>query len=420
MVIDDVSIQTIEIVDGYLYSISYGLARIFKISLTDPINDSNFNWLTVQNYDCYFLFYYDDYIYIDNLDNKDYEPNYVTRVLADPPIALFNPKGLLINNGYFYVANLNNTINKINTSNLLDFIVYTYYTNYISLVTFNGYLYAANNNSIIRIDLSNPTIVVSPWPSQGLINALSLNGSGWLATDGNYLYITNNNSISRISLTIPNLDYDANWVSVNNPTGMTVYNGYLYVCTSDNKIYRISLTNKSIFTWATNMQGLNNPQGIVNDGKYLYVANYTTNRICQISITNPNINYNISWANTSNGLDGPFGLTTYNGYLYASNSNIGINTITQLDLPIPPVPPTPPAPPAPTPPYVIDDAMESCLIDTPIISCNTICKPSYRKFVTSGNDPSISKAMLVSMRIRTAKRNNCNVVNYVKNDSSCY
>jgi hypothetical protein len=330
-------------------------------------------------------------------------------------------KGIVAFNGYLYTTQGGN-ISQTNISSQIKTTFYDDNIEYISLVTFNGYLYAANSNSIIQIDLSNPNNVVSPWPSQGLINAISLNGSGWVATDGNYLYITNNNSISRISLTVPNLDYTANWVSVNNPTGMTIYNGYLYACTSDNKIYRISLTSKSIFTWATNFQGLNNPQGIVNDGTYLYVANYNVNRICQISITNPNINYNISWATNSQGLNGPFGLTTYNDYLYATNSNININIniITQLDLPTPPVPPTPPAPPAPTPPYVIDDAMESCLIDTQLKSCNTSCKPSYKKFVTSGNDPSISKAMLISMRIKTAKRNNCNVVNYIKNDSSCY
>lgn len=72
------------------------------------------------------------------------------------------------------------------------------------------------------------------------------------------------------------------------------------------------------------------------------------------------------------------------------------------------------------PPYLVDSVMKSCF-NTPILkSCNTSCKPSYKNLVTSGNDPSISKAMLISMRIKTAKRNNCNVVNYIKSSSSCY
>lgn len=401
--------------NGYLYVICYNRFtsnnyKISKISISNPTTDYDRFWLSI-NQAADYLSYYENNIYV-------LQRRRVIKTQADTLIGLYNPKGLVINNGYFYVANSNNTISKIKTSNLVVLDVYTYYTSYISLVMFNGYLYAANNNSIIKIDLSNPAIFVSPWPSQGVINALSLNGSGWVATDGNYLYITNNNSISRISLTVPNLDYTANWVSVNNTTGMTVYNGYLYACTSDNKIYRISLTNKTIFTWATISQGLNNPQGIVNDGTYLYVANYNTNRICQISITNPNSNYNISWATNSQGLNGPVGLTTYNGHLYATNYIN--NTITQLSLPTPPVPPPTPTPPTPTPPYLVDNAMESCLNTQTIESCNTSCKPSYKKLVTSGNDPSISKAMLISLRIKTAKRNNCNVVNYIKNDSSCY
>ena len=189
----------------------------------------------------------------------------------------------------------------------------------------NTYLYASVPNggtdslgSITRISIANPATKVNIWAS-----STQANGPGRMMIDSQntYLYVvTTGNKISRISIANPTTDYNTSYLTSTNglfssqQIARDPSNTYMYVANynaggdSRGTISQISFANPSYSlnnpTWATSIQGLYKPLGIIIDSSntYMYVAENNTGgsggasnyKISRINLANPEI-YSGSW-----------------------------------------------------------------------------------------------------------------------------
>jgi sugar lactone lactonase YvrE len=194
-----------------------------------------------------------------------------------------------------------------------------------------------------------------------------------ITTDGTYLYVCDygNNAIRRILIGASTGSVAANFVGTNgatggategtgaatgefhSPSGITYYAGNLYVAdTFNNKIRKIEISTLTTSTLAgpTGVVGaaaftdgtganaeFNQPQGITNDGTYLYIADTANHRIRRIlmssGVTDTIAGTGIAGFNDGNGsvaqFNAPIGITTDGTYLYVADSvNHNIRKIT--------------------------------------------------------------------------------------------
>jgi len=375
--------------DNYLYVSNSGNDTISKISLPDPTTNTTTSWATSTQglSNPTFLEISNDYLYVLNSGNNtiskisiiDPTDNPVLDWPTDDPQYidpnLNEPKGMSVykdplsdtGNGYaydyLYVSNSgNDTISKINilfTKTVNEDInlpdpkpqtVPNWATSAQGLDIpygikyYNDYLYVTNSgdHTISKISVANPTTEFSAnWATstQGLSSPIGLD------LYNNYLYVLNsgNNRISKISVTNPDTSYNDIWgtyyrdinnPNINNPKGLDISNGYLYVSNLGNStISKISLTdpvNDNSANWATSTQGLNAPYGIRYYNNYLYVTNSGDHTISKISVANPNTDFSANWAKSVQGLNTPTGLDVYNGYLHVANSNS--STISKINI----------------------------------------------------------------------------------------
>jgi hypothetical protein len=126
------------------------------------------------------------------------------------------------------------------------------------------------------------------------------------------------------------------WASgLQGPVGMVVYGSHMYVANySSGTISQISLADGSITnpTWSTGFSG---PFGLAIDDTYMYVSNNVFgedigNTISKVSLSNGSV-IDLNWAT---GLNGPTGLVVHGLYLYVANFGqaIGGTTISQISL----------------------------------------------------------------------------------------
>jgi len=198
-------------------------------------------------------------------------------------------------------------------------------------ITPDGIMFIGNNlalnglgyaGSIQKINLSTPTQSDFYWASR--LDGIDINGTWGLAVDNGYLYATNSNShqITKISITNPKTDYTNSWVQLGGSTdGITIFNGFAYICCSVGAVVKVSLSNPSVINanWANSLQGVTSPSAICNDGTWIYVANYGSARICKISISDPQNDFSadIFPALTESALSG---ITILYNYLYIACS----------------------------------------------------------------------------------------------------
>lgn len=175
------------------------------------------------------------------------------------------------------------------------------------------------------------------WGSkEGIGDLARIDGSRGIATDGTYLYVTAHYSkvIYRINIATRENSFLAGYGQQSGTTdgigpaarfgdawGLTVHNGYLYVCDSGNRtIRRIDLSTREVTTYAgtTGVQGFadgtglaatfTNPLGIVSDGTYLYVSDGT--KIRRINPANAQVT-TIAGTGVNGTTDGPGASATF-------------------------------------------------------------------------------------------------------------
>ena len=153
---------------------------------------------------------------------------------------------------------------------------------------------------------------------------------------GNFAYIldSSNNQILRKDLTTL---ASSIWLSYTGEfaTNITTDGINMYLSTISNKIYRISLSNPTLYLFSSNTQ-LQGPNGLWIDSinNYIYVVNTNSGTISQLDLTTGTPS-NLPWIS---GLNFPKKIIGYNNYLYVSNSNnVGPNisrnnTISRISL----------------------------------------------------------------------------------------
>ena len=178
------------------------------------------------------------------------------------------------------------------------------------------YLYVSNfTNYISKILISNPASA-----STNLNWASVPTNCPSFVKDGDFLYVVCfiDGSISKVSL----IDRTTtNWLpasTLNIPLQCTLHNGFLYIANIGTSIIsKISLTNKTISTFASSTQGINQPAGVAAFGNYLYVSNYGNGKICKILLSDASV-FDPNWKIYTNGTGGS-GMNPYNNYLYVYN-----------------------------------------------------------------------------------------------------
>jgi len=206
-------------------------------------------------------------------------------------------------------------------------------------VAYNGALYVTNYQNIVRIPINNDgTAGIGSVFASGFSYLMGI--SVGTADNVDYLYVSGyvSNIISRINLS--NGVVNLNWPQPNFGGGFggsSVYQGYLYVPSTNGNLYKFSLTDGTGGVWqsktSNNSPGyLTQPTGSAIWNGYIYVSNWTGTYpyINKISLTYPNIDYTSNWvipSTPNGGLSQPCGMAVYNSYLYVQKYESGIYSI---------------------------------------------------------------------------------------------
>jgi hypothetical protein len=230
---------------------------------------------------------------------------------------------------YLYIPNGGNVV-KINLSNgsIINSSFITGLSSSYCCYYVGGYLYVSNLNSgvIGKYNLDG-TIVNASWVT-GLSNVYVM------TSDGTYLYASRygNKNIAKIKLSDATVNSSWSTTPFTN-YGLTIYKEFLYIANyEDNNITQVKLLDGSVNnpSWAS----VNGCVGIGTDGNFFYVSSYSNSNVTQISLTGVVTNPN--YISASAGLSVAYGLTIYGGYLYVYNE--GHQSICRSLLPAPPVP----------------------------------------------------------------------------------
>jgi hypothetical protein len=229
--------------NGYLYLST--LFNIIKINLTNPESD----------YIVWHSFDQDESSFFEN----NIPPSFAPSSMAISGNYLY---GINSVTGIIYKMSLINpesdfNLNWIRTKNLEFYNPYedSIYVPYI--VISGDYLYALSSRDgvISKISLINPELdYTADWKT---ITSFELSYSHGIATSGNYLYVltidpfTGDGLISKISLTNPDLDYNANWLSVSGAVNIKIHNDYLYI-NYGKEVRKVSLDKKEDVKIPTN------------------------------------------------------------------------------------------------------------------------------------------------------------------------
>jgi len=283
--------------------------------------------------------------------------------------ALFNaPQGLTINNGNLYVADTNNgKIRKvvISTGEVTTLAAGFYAP--LCATTVGTNLYVATASYVIeKVALSDgaTTRVAGTYNSPGFAdNPIGTSAQFYhphgITTDGTNLYLADryNDAIRQVSLTAPYavttlagtglhgllVDSPTGTSAVfNEPQGITVSGGNLYVTDSNNNAIRIVslIAPYAVTTLAGGTYGsidgtgttakFSSPHGITTDDTYLYVADTNNDTIRRIMISSAVVKTHVGSPQIPGSADGtgtvallnrPNGVTTDGTNLYVADTN---------------------------------------------------------------------------------------------------
>ena len=338
------------IVGNYIYVANNTGSTISKISLTNPTTDYVSNWVSTNISQPYGLAVNSTktYIYVANLQTTNIYKISLSNPSGDN--TLFKSTGLNITgmtidstDTYLYVStNNNNSIARISISNPSG----DYNANWATAATqglsqpisvaidsTNTYIYVSNltGNSISRILLSNPATYITNWATstQGLSNPIGL----IIDSTNTYMYVANNgnNTVTQLFIANPTtyqIYATSASAGIKNPVGIVLdaSNTYMYVSNQTGGTNTLGTISQISFpyspnnpSWATSIQGLNNPVGLVIDptNTFMYVSG--GGKISKITLSNPS-SYTASWTTMSNTYGITMDSTNTTMYSAASNS----------------------------------------------------------------------------------------------------
>jgi hypothetical protein len=157
---------------------------------------------------------------------------------------------------------------------------------------------------------------------------------GGIATDGTYLYAGTDTTITKTDL-VTGAILDSSWASgFNQVSYLAIYNNYIYAADYfTNIIYKIDITNPGTPQIFISDPLISSPVGIIVVNGYLYVANSGQDYISKISLTGADIN--LKWVQNSL-INNPLGIYVYNNLMYVtsrgSSYNGGRNTLSTINL----------------------------------------------------------------------------------------
>ena len=302
------------------------------------------------------------------------------------------PADMTYHDGYLYVADsYNHVIRKIDissgevttlagTAGTIGFADGTgaaaefYYPEDITY--HDGYVYVTdtNNHVIRKIDIASGVVTTFAGTAE---TSGSADGTGTAATfrypygitsDDDYLYVTDwgNYLIRKIEISSGAVTTIAGTVGVwgtddgigiaakfRDPVGITKAGSFLYIADFMNHtIRKINISSGAVTTFAGtagetgssdgtgNAAEFNYPEGITNDGNYLYVSDSINHTIRKIDISNAEVTTIAGTAGVGGSDDGngttakfqnPYGITFSGTYLYVAD--YGNHTIRRIALP---------------------------------------------------------------------------------------
>ena len=278
-------------------------------------------------------------------------------------------KGLVVNNGYLYIALDNNAVGRLQLSNPSNYNAsyITGLTNLTGLAISNNYLYSTNstNGVVSRALTVNPPVAPSNYTASctsagnlaiSVVDAvnsygdnvsyncylysgppnLSGNATNYTRLIGNLAFSsTTQGTLTGLSantyftyIIAQNTDGNSTAIMSNPQTyasvtnsgvGATIWNGNMYVATTGSSIYRVGLTDTSYnnASWATGQTG---NYGIAAYNGYIYSVGFSNKIISRININTSVVTSNfINWSANPN----LSGLSAYSAYAHKNYLYIG-------------------------------------------------------------------------------------------------
>jgi predicted nucleic acid-binding Zn ribbon protein len=281
----------LNLANSYLYLADSGNNSIRTIKLLTPFIVGTFYNSTLSGPEG--LVFNGDVLYVCDTKNSVVRTisSDHSSVSAFVSSGLNYPTGIILSGSYFYVADSkNNVIKQISSSG--------------SIITTYGNATAGNTGSTYGVNTP--------------ATSAEFNNPYGVASDGTYLYVTDcaNSTIRKINISsstvtilagLPgttgtndsdSIEGTGESATFNKPTGITYYNGYLYVAdTGNHAIRKVNVSNGYVETIAGykgyanfangtgNTTKFSSPTGIVSDGAgTLYVADKGNNRIRKIEL----------------------------------------------------------------------------------------------------------------------------------------
>jgi 6-phosphogluconolactonase (cycloisomerase 2 family) len=334
----------------YMYVANYGNSQITRVNLTDS-TDKTLAWATstqgVATPYCVAIDAQGGYLYCCNIST----PSYISKISLSSPTTNFTanwvsfPTGYsstaaIVIGNYIYVSYTNNlngggTINYINKYSLTDpvndrVIGWATTTNCVdSFLVYNNILYVGvRSTGIYTISMSDPI------GSNSLFRSIANKIYG-LALDGTYLIasLQEIGRLARVNLCNPT-EYNASYINdatnLNYVSGIAMFGNYLFAAMySTSNIVRVMLRDTT--TYKDFGAGNSSNRHVIEDGKYLYICNYTGNRISRQSLTDAT-DFTLNWATSTQGISSPGAMVLYNGYIYVFNKGSARTSIPKISI----------------------------------------------------------------------------------------
>ncbi len=260
------------------------------------------------------------------------------------------PRDIIIYGNFGYI--IDNSYNQIFKIDMTTYDASIWLANIIganNIATDGTNIYVStSSNKIYRIALSpNPTdtLVSYEWSND---TQLSIPSGMYIDSINNYMYVLNkiSGTILQLNLTTGLSTSNLPWLTgLYSPNNIIMYNDHLYVSNlkgigglnllRNNTISKISLTTKEITTLVDSTY-LNNPSGLVIYQDYLYICNSNSfngiNNIISINLIGTPIISNAYSTNTTS-----YGMILYNNNIITTNlltsnrGSLNIYTITSND-----------------------------------------------------------------------------------------
>ena len=315
------------------------------------------------------VFVDDNYIYIADtannrimIRNKDLNMTYYNKVSSSGAAGTTNNLnynyGVTVDDNYIYITDYyNHRLKKYNKSDYSLVSIYSglsitteSITAPVGIVSDNNYIYYLDMglHRLIKRRISDMAVVgYFGGPYTGSTST-TLYNPYYLAIDDNYLYVADqsNGAVKKYNKS------DLSWVYTYAPgtsiirttTGVAVDGNYLYLTTAYTGLHKLFKINIITTPWvidaniggaaASDNNSFSSPYGVAVYGDYVYVADYTNNRIKK------HLKSDLSFVSQfgltlysnyfPNVLSGPVSVLIDNNYIYVSNA--GHATIRKYDL----------------------------------------------------------------------------------------